>query len=115
MDVTTAHTRLKVMLTDLDRSISTLKGENPDPGAPGYDRHPADAAAHLSDADRIEAALESLEQQRSAVLAALHRIEAGTYGSCVDCGRPVPEGRLEARPDAARCVACQAKYDRAHR
>jgi RNA polymerase-binding transcription factor DksA len=27
----------------------------------------------------------------------------------------VPEGRLEARPEAARCVRCQAKYDRMRR
>lgn len=100
---------------DLDRSITTLKGEHPDPGAPGYDRHPADAAAQLSDADRTEAALEALDRQRAVVLAALHRIESGTYGQCVDCGAPVPERRLEARPEAARCVSCQASHDRVHR
>jgi DnaK suppressor protein len=33
----------------------------------------------------------------------------------VDCGLPVPEGRLEARPEASRCVACQAKRDRSRR
>ena len=45
----------------------------------------------------------------------LHRIEQGTYGVCADCGAGVPEGRLEARPDAARCVACQSKRDRRRR
>ncbi|MCP9970793.1 TraR/DksA family transcriptional regulator [Actinomadura madurae] len=44
--------------------------------------------------------------------AALDRIGAGTYGRCVGCGHPVPEGRLEARPDAARCIPCQTKHDR---
>jgi len=34
-------------------------------------------------------------------------MKEGTYGQCVDCGKPVPEGRLEARPEASRCVACQ--------
>src|SRR3954462_13567707 len=40
--------------------------------------------------------------------AALARIEAGTYGSCVRCGSAMPEGRLERRPFAGRCVTCTA-------
>jgi DnaK suppressor protein len=103
------------MLADLDRSIAILKGEHPDPGASGYDNHPADAGTNLSDSDRAEASLDAMQRQRSTVLAALRRIVTGTYGQCVDCGRPVPEGRLEARPDAARCVACQSKHDKARR
>jgi len=39
--------------------------------------------------------------------AALSRIEAGTYGTCDRCGATIPEERLELRPFAATCVACQ--------
>ncbi|MCW2889013.1 MAG: DnaK suppressor protein [Streptosporangiaceae bacterium] len=115
MDTATARKRLEGMLADLDRSISILKGESPEPAAPDYDHHPADAGTSLSDADRSEAALQAMERQRSAVLAAVGRLDEGRYGQCVDCGEPVPEGRLEARPDAARCVACQAQYDKSLR
>ncbi|MGO9079935.1 MAG: TraR/DksA family transcriptional regulator [Streptosporangiaceae bacterium] len=45
----------------------------------------------------------------------MSRIDHGTYGTCVDCGGPVPEGRLEAKPEAARCVSCQARRDRQRR
>lgn len=38
--------------------------------------------------------------------AALARIDAGTYGLCSGCGKPVPVERLEARPEAATCVPC---------
>jgi RNA polymerase-binding transcription factor DksA len=95
------------MMADLDRSIAILRGEGPerDPSA-------ADAGSGLSDRDRVEAALASLRRHRAAVQAALGRVEAGSYGRCVGCGDPVPEGRLEARPDAARCVPCQARHDR---
>ncbi|MEU5881956.1 TraR/DksA C4-type zinc finger protein [Spirillospora sp. NPDC047279] len=110
MDAATARTRLEGMLTDLDRSIAILKGEHP-----GRDNSAADAGAGLTDSDRVEAALESLERHRGAVQAALGRIDEGTYGQCVGCGKEVPEGRLEARPDAARCVTCQSKHDRAYR
>jgi len=115
VDTAAAHKRLEAMLADLDRSIAILKGEHPDPGVSRYDRHPADAGTNLSDADRAEASLDAMNRQRSTVAAALERIAAGTYGQCVDCAKPVPEGRLEARPDAARCVPCQAKHDRARR
>src|SRR3954449_10806192 len=36
---------------------------------------------------------------------ARRRIVDGTYGTCEVCGEPIPEGRLEARPWATRCVA----------
>jgi DnaK suppressor protein len=49
------------------------------------------------------------------VLAALTRIDEKTYGQCTACGHEIPEGRLDARPDAARCVACQAKWAKRHR
>ena len=39
--------------------------------------------------------------------AALDRIAAGTYGACVRCGAVIPAERLELRPFASGCVACQ--------
>ena len=45
----------------------------------------------------------------------LARVDNGSYGLCVDCGKPVPEPRLEARPATSRCVPCQSKRDRRRR
>ena len=116
MDAVVTRKRLEEMLDGLDRSIAVLKGESPAPeDSPSNSLDPADAGANLSENDRTEAVLHSAQQQRGNVLAALTRMSEGTYGRCVDCGKPVPDGRLEARPDAARCVACQATYDRRHR
>ena len=99
------------MLDGLDRSISVLRGESPAPGeGPPDSMDPADAGANLSETDRTAAVLHSAQQQRGNVLAALTRMADGTYGLCLDCAKPVPEGRLEARPDASRCVNCQSKY-----
>ena len=116
MDITVARKRLEEMRDDLDRSISILQGERPALLAgEGYPQDSADAGSNLSETDRTEAILHSARSQRDEVLAALGRIEENTYGRCVDCGLEIPEGRLDARPDAARCVACQAKHDRRHR
>lgn len=40
---------------------------------------------------------------------ALRRLDAGTYGVCVDCGKPIPAARLSALPYTTLCVECAAK------
>jgi RNA polymerase-binding transcription factor DksA len=116
VETTVARKRLEEMRDELDRSIAILQGEAPGPLAgAGYPQDAADAGAMLSENDRTEAVLDSARGQLDTVLAALARIEDGSYGRCVDCGHQIPEGRIEARPDAARCVNCQAKYARRRR
>jgi len=39
---------------------------------------------------------------------ALARMDAGTYGICVDCGKPISEARLLAVPFAIRDAGCQS-------
>jgi DnaK suppressor protein len=46
--------------------------------------------------------------------AALGRLEAGTYGSCVECAKEIAERRLRALPFAVRCQACEAKHEEGH-
>jgi DnaK suppressor protein len=116
MDTAAARKRLEDIRDEIERSIAVLTGEHePDEPAAEYPRDPADAGANLSESDRSEAMLTFAKQQRSQVVDALRRIDGGTYGTCADCGAKVPEGRLEAKPEAARCVACQGKWDRARR
>jgi DnaK suppressor protein len=38
---------------------------------------------------------------------ALHRIEQGSYGICMECEEPISPKRLEAVPWAKYCVTCQ--------
>jgi len=40
--------------------------------------------------------------------AALVRMDAGSYGICDDCRRPIAEARLDAMPEATRCVGCKS-------
>ena len=39
---------------------------------------------------------------------ALAKIDAGTYGTCEQCGQPIPRARLKALPYATLCVACKS-------
>jgi DnaK suppressor protein len=43
---------------------------------------------------------------------ALQRIETGEYGNCVECGKKVQTGRLDAVPWARHCIECQEMQDR---
>ncbi|HJW01324.1 MAG TPA: TraR/DksA C4-type zinc finger protein, partial [Arthrobacter sp.] len=48
------------------------------------------------------------------VEAALQRISDGSYGVCEVCGKPIAEGRLEARPWTPYCLehAAAGRYGR---
>lgn len=49
---------------------------------------------------------DSLTRTLEDIRVALARVEAGTYGRCVRCGREIPAARLELRPFATSCVPC---------
>ncbi len=64
-------------------------------------------AAQRSDDDEMEAALSTIDKKEvSAISRALDRLEEGDYGMCVSCGRAIPFERLEAEPQALRCLSC---------
>ena len=44
--------------------------------------------------------------ERSRLLAALGRIDAGEYGYCEDCGDDIALPRLDLDPAAAKCISC---------
>ena len=46
------------------------------------------------------------------VRAALERLDSGTFGKCVDCEKPIPEGRLQAIPWTEYCFEDQEKHER---
>jgi RNA polymerase-binding transcription factor DksA len=107
-----ARARLETLLAELNDSAAMLERGGADTGElTSVDQHPADSGSNLADADREEATLEVVRAQQERVRDALGRIEAGTYGRCVDCGRELPEERLDARPEAERCVDCQQKVE----
>ncbi len=115
LDIAATRKRLEEVRDELDRSIAVLNGAHQHPLVMDYPQDPADAGSNLAESDRAEAILEAAKARRLLVLDALARLENGSYGMCIDCGKPVPEGRLEAKPEAARCIACQAKSDRSRR
>lgn len=42
----------------------------------------------------------------------LYRIEHGHFGSCEECGDPIEEKRLRARPVTTLCIDCKEEQER---
>ncbi len=115
MDTQDARQSLEQMLREIDSATAILEAEGAGDSSElsHSDQHPGDIASELTDADNQNALLENSADQRAQVQAALARVEDGSYGSCLDCGQPIPPARLEVRPEAARCVEDQEKFEAA--
>jgi DnaK suppressor protein len=85
--------------------------------APGQMTYGSQAAAatQVFEQQRDLALRDRASQQLELVEAALARLEAGTFGTCVRCGKPIAPARLEALPWAAHCIDCQAIVDHERR
>lgn len=73
-----------------------------DAEAPGEHDH------QVSESVTKELVLENAEESvHRAALAALARIESGTYGTCQQCGKKIAKTRLDAIPYAELCIRCE--------
>jgi DnaK suppressor protein len=74
-----------------------------------------DEADHIQASEQREMGLmsrERLVERIERLTAALKRIDDGTYGTCVECGKSIASARLKAIPEATTCVTCQEKIER---
>lgn len=72
---------------------------------------PAEVGDQYADRAEVLAELSSLDTELEALAAAQARVEAGTYGTCVDCGKAIPDERLTALPSTPRCVDDQRRHE----
>jgi len=75
----------------------------------------AAAASQVFEQQRDLALRDRATQHLGLVDAALARLDAGSYGACRRCGKPIPADRLEALPWAAFDIDCQRVVDRGGR
>jgi DnaK suppressor protein len=94
------------LLAERDRLRAGIAEGIVAPGPMTYGSQAA-AASQVFEQQRDLALREHNEQHLAAVEAALARLDDGTYGACLRCGRPIAPERLEALPWAAHCIECQ--------
>jgi DnaK suppressor protein len=67
----------------------------------------ADSAQATTERAELLGLIEQLGSTRTEVKAALKRLDDGTYGKCLNCGKDIGDARLEAVPAAALCMDCK--------
>jgi RNA polymerase-binding protein DksA len=73
--------------------------------------HMADVGTENYDQEFTLELIENEQATLEQVQDALNRIDAGTYGRCVDCAEPISKPRLQALPYTRRCIACARKLE----
>jgi RNA polymerase-binding protein DksA len=71
----------------------------------------ADDADAMADAETNMALVLNAREILDQIDAALARIDAGTYGICQICGKPIDERRLDVLPYAQYCLEDQRKQE----
>lgn len=74
------------------------------PSVMGTEPDVVDQADVIASNESNMSLLADLEARYDTVVAALSRIEKGTYGTCEVCGGVIEETRLAADPTAATCI-----------
>ncbi|REK09859.1 MAG: hypothetical protein DWQ37_17260 [Planctomycetota bacterium] len=93
------------LIREVDEVEEAMREDVSVPGdRAGLSSHPADRAAEGMDENIAIAQNE--EQMLEDVEAALERLEAGQFGDCQQCGRPIPKQRLDAIPYTPYCIEC---------
>jgi RNA polymerase-binding protein DksA len=99
------------LLAERDRLRTELAHGIVAPGPMTYGSQAA-AASQVFEQQRDLALRDRNQQHLDEVEAALLRLDAGTYGTCVECGHPIASERLEALPWASHCIGCQRMIGR---
>ena len=79
------------------------------------DNHPSDIADYLLEEEIEETEEIFLVEAERRIAEARRALAEGRYGICQDCGRTIPPARLDAVPEAARCVVDQRLFEGRHR
>lgn len=74
--------------------------------------HSAEDADAMADAERNNLVLGNSRTLLEQVERALQRLDNGTYGFCLRCGKPIDARRLEALPYAEYDLECQEIIER---
>jgi RNA polymerase-binding transcription factor len=115
IDLTKMKTRLEAKREELRINIAGLTEANPVPADPiGAGTGPQDfeeVAVDFLETQQEQSILVNEQALLTEVLHALKRIDDGTYGKCENCGKPIPEKRLEAIPWAARDIKCEEELE----
>lgn len=88
------------LTSDMEDLSAAREGDNSD------DEHDPEGATLAFERSQAETLLRQSKERLIAIDEAVQRLEDGTFGVCTNCGKPIPQVRLDIRPYAPTCVAC---------
>ena len=95
-----AAARIAALTREFEAVVDASRSSNAD------DEHDPEGATIAFERQQVVALLEAAQRRLADVEAALARRDAGTYGICESCGRPIAAERLAVRPSARTCIDC---------
>jgi DnaK suppressor protein len=118
LDLQKQKRRLEEKKAELERSIAALTEAHPTPvsstEANEGPRDHQDVATDFLEIQQEQSILVNQQSLLTLVNNALQRLEDGTYGLCLQCGKPIPPARLEVLPWAERDVQCEEQVERVY-
>lgn len=90
------------VLAELDADIDALVGARNDSNHD--DEHDPEGVTIAFERSQADALRGQAQHRLREIAEALERIDAGTYGTCEVCGKPIGWERLTARPYARTCI-----------
>jgi RNA polymerase-binding transcription factor DksA len=98
----TRRAQLEARFADLEARLASIDGE--------LDQHLStdweDLAAEREGDEVLEGMGLSAQQEMRQIAAALERLDAGEYGTCVTCGKQIADKRLDVLPYTPFCQTC---------
>jgi RNA polymerase-binding protein DksA len=97
------HAELQVQLTTIEET-SFATSQSDISGEVSFDEENADAGTFTFERERDLSIENNVRDLMGKIDRALSRMEAGTYGICSRCGKPIEKARLKALPYADLCI-----------
>ncbi len=97
--------KLRAEKQRLENLLSRVEDKDGQPKYPDFGNSEEDNAAEVAVYETNIAEEHDLEPKLERVIAALQRIDDGSYGLCKIGGEEIPEARLQTVPEAENCVA----------
>ena len=95
-----AQAQIEALTREFDEVVAASRSSNAD------DEHDPEGATIAFERQQVVALLDQARRRLADVEAAVRNVEAGIYGICETCGRPIAAERLAARPHARTCISC---------
>ena len=100
----------QALIDQLAGDLDTFQGSRRD--SPADDEHDPEGPTLAFEHSQSSAILGQTRVHLAQIDDAIVRLDAGSFGVCVTCGKDIPAARLDARPYSTQCVTCAGRVRR---